>query len=89
MLLSSFILLSPQVFIAYLFLSPVLQSISLSSSFVYLSPFVLSPLPLSPSIGGSGGDPAWRGEGSDVQGVLAVGVRSQSSDAAGSPVRPP
>lgn len=45
--------------------------------------------PLSPFVGGPGGDSAWRGEGSDVQGVLAVGVRGQSSDAVRGLVRSP
>lgn len=42
-----------------------------------------------PPPGGPGGDSAWRGEGSDVQGVPAVGVGGQSPDAAGSSIRPP
>lgn len=47
--------------------------------------------PLCPDhlLGGSGGDSAWRGEGSDVQSVPAVGVGGQSPDAAGSSVRTP
>lgn len=58
------------------------------SSTLRLGIYYLS-LFLPPSIGGSGGDPARRGEGSDVQSVFAVGVRGQSSDATGGPLRPP
>ena len=47
-----------------------------------------SPSTFHPSLGGSGGDPARRGEGSDVQGIFAVGVGGQPSDAAGGSFRP-
>lgn len=67
-------------------------SLSVTCSSIHFPPThrFISFCPTSrPSVGGSGGDPAWRGEGSDVQGVLAVGVCGQSSDAAGSPVGSP
>lgn len=57
-----------------------------SPSCVASPPSVVSP---SHVLGGSGGDSAWRGERSDVQGVPAVGVCGQSPDAAGSAVGSP
>lgn len=60
----------------------MLVSMEESSGFLFL-------LSLTLSSGGSGGHLAWGGEGSDIQGVLAVGVCGQSSDAAGSPVGSP
>lgn len=50
---------------------------------------VFCPLCLDHPLGGPGGDSAWRGEGSDVQSVPAVGVSGQSPDAAGSSVWTP
>lgn len=62
-------LLDESIFFALGYLLPIslhhlfLQSISLCSSFVSLFPLVLFPSvsgrPLSPSLGGSGGDSAW------------------------------
>lgn len=66
-----------------------LHALFCTCPFVFYPPPPLpGPLPLCPS-GGSGGDSAGRGEGSDVQGVFAVGVCGQSPDAAGGPVRSP
>lgn len=44
---------------------------------------------LTCAAGGSGGDVARRGQGSDLQGVSAVGVGGESADAPGSSVRSP
>lgn len=73
------------LFMTYLW-GHLFKSVSLHLPFVLPSDFLPPPLPSS---GGPGGDSAWWRERSDLQGVLAVGVRGQSSDVAGCSVRSP